>query len=259
MRIFKKIFAVVMALSVILSSMMITTAAAEEHDHIHVHSHSNAVVYEESALAGESKTITLPFNNITVLSGNISFDDTVTIDSWEIKNAAGNVVDKSNDGSALEFFVLDLEGEGVLTNYKFTINYTISDEAVFGDTPTVTLLFEVFDEYFEMTELEIEIINNIACASHVYDNDCDADCNVCGATRTVGDHVYDNACDTDCNVCGATRTTSHTYLSNCDKTCNVCGATRTTSVDHTYDNCVDTTCNACGETRTAPGHTYDDD
>ena len=40
---------------------------------------------------------------------------------------------------------------------------------------------------------------------HVYDNSCDADCNVCGAIRDASAHVYDNDSDTDCNVCGAKR------------------------------------------------------
>lgn len=71
-------------------------------------------------------------------------------------------------------------------------------------------------------------------AAHVYDNACDADCNVCGATRTVGEHVYDNACDTDCNICGATRTVGeHAYDNACDTDCNVCGATRTVG-EHTF-------------------------
>ena len=39
----------------------------------------------------------------------------------------------------------------------------------------------------------------------MYDNACDGECNVCGATRTPADHVYDNAFDVDCNICGATR------------------------------------------------------
>jgi hypothetical protein len=42
----------------------------------------------------------------------------------------------------------------------------------------------------------------IAC-KHKYDNDCDADCNVCGVVRTPAEHVYDNDSDADCNVCGA--------------------------------------------------------
>ena len=40
---------------------------------------------------------------------------------------------------------------------------------------------------------------------HTYDNDCDADCNVCGTAREVADHVYADAFDTTCDVCGAVR------------------------------------------------------
>ena len=39
---------------------------------------------------------------------------------------------------------------------------------------------------------------------HIYDNACDADCNECGATRTVK-HAYDDPRDADCNKCGFIR------------------------------------------------------
>ncbi len=42
------------------------------------------------------------------------------------------------------------------------------------------------------------------CTEHVFDNDCDAECNKCGNTRAT-EHKYDNACDTTCNKCGETR------------------------------------------------------
>lgn len=42
-------------------------------------------------------------------------------------------------------------------------------------------------------------------ALHVYDNACDAECNVCGETRQVPEHVYDSPEDPDCNVCGYER------------------------------------------------------
>ena len=89
---------------------------------------------------------------------------------------------------------------------------------------------------------------------HTYTNNCDASCNVCGATRTVI-HTYTNNCDVSCNVCGVTRTVIHTYTNNCDATCNVCGATRTPS-SHVYDNACDTNCNICNATRSVSGHTY---
>ncbi len=81
-------------------------------------------------------------------------------------------------------------------------------------------------------------------AEHTFDNACDADCNVCGATRTPAEHAYDNACDTACNVCGATREITHTpatALTAGDTThwyaCTVCGA-KTGEVAHTFDKTV---------------------
>ncbi len=41
-----------------------------------------------------------------------------------------------------------------------------------------------------------------ATGEHSYENDCDADCNVCGSTRVPADHVYDDENDNDCNECG---------------------------------------------------------
>ena len=49
-----------------------------------------------------------------------------------------------------------------------------------------------------------------SATGHVYDNDCDARCNVCDYVRTIK-HKYDNACDTDCNVCGKERNITHAY------------------------------------------------
>jgi hypothetical protein len=40
---------------------------------------------------------------------------------------------------------------------------------------------------------------------HEFENDCDADCSVCGYVRTPADHVYDDGEDLTCNVCGAER------------------------------------------------------
>ena len=57
------------------------------------------------------------------------------------------------------------------------------------------------------------ITDETAALGHAYANACDADCNVCGATREVGDHVYDNANDTTCNECGAIRQIAAQILS----------------------------------------------
>ncbi len=117
-------------------------------------------------------------------------------------------------------------------------------------------------------------------------------CKVCGATTTdtvsKTSHKYDNSCDTDCNVCGATRSTSHSYAWKCDATshweectgcgkkqessahtlaetisgnelghghaCGVCGLIPD-SAPHGYKTDCDPQCPDCGFTRTV-AHSY---
>ena len=96
-----------------------------------------------------------------------------------------------------------------------------------------------------------------ATGRHVYDDDCDPDCNACGAVRVPFDHVYDSVCDTACNTCGAIRTVAgHEYDNACDATCNLCGAVRIADT-HVYDHGCDASCNVCGAVRTVAGHVYD--
>lgn len=82
----------------------------------------------------------------------------------------------------------------------------------------------------------------VGCA-HKYDNDCDKDCNLCGAERVPEEHKYDNACDEDCNVCGEKRTITHAFAEWTEtkpatkkeagektRTCTVCGAVETEEI-----------------------------
>ena len=61
-------------------------------------------------------------------------------------------------------------------------------------------------------------------------------CSVCGDSYTesipaTGAHTYANACDADCDVCGATRTPDpHVYTADCDTVCDECGAQRSMGV-----------------------------
>lgn len=90
----------------------------------------------------------------------------------------------------------------------------------------------------------VEMVDAASCV-HTYAGDCDATCDLCGASREVeADHTYDNACDANCNVCNAERTPAdHIYDNACDVNCNVCGATR--KVQHT-DAEGDGKCDVCG-------------
>ena len=81
------------------------------------------------------------------------------------------------------------------------------------------------------------------------------ECAVCHTKKDEAPHVYDNDCDTTCNVCGAVREITHSYGEawSSDETnhwheCSVCH-TKKDEAPHTYDNDCDTTCNVCGKTR----------
>ena len=145
-------------------------------------------------------------------------------------------------------------------------------------------------------------------AAHVYDDDADTTCNVCGYVRTVtppapvhthtygawsnddadhwhectdaactdkagsvkdkAAHVYDDDADTTCNVCGYVRTVTppapvhtHTYgaWSNddadhwhecTDASCTDKAGSVKDKAGHVYDDAADTTCNVCGYVRT---------
>ncbi|MBQ3202918.1 MAG: carbohydrate binding domain-containing protein [Clostridia bacterium] len=124
---------------------------------------------------------------------------------------------------------------------------------------------------------------------HTYDNDCDADCNTCGATRTPADHKYvesivanancgyDGMAKHTCSVCGDSYITAipatgaHKYSNDCDNRCNVCnkirevGDHRYVGVQTTAPTCTETgvmtyTCSSCGVsyTETIPviAHSY---
>ena len=145
-------------------------------------------------------------------------------------------------------------------------------------------------------------------AAHVYDDDADTTCNVCGYVRTVtppapvhthtygawsnddadhwhectdaactdkagsvkdkAGHVYDDDADTTCNVCGYVRTVTppapvhtHTYGAwssddadhwhECtDASCTDKAGSVKDKAGHVYDDAADTTCNVCGYVRT---------
>ncbi len=84
---------------------------------------------------------------------------------------------------------------------------------------------------------------------HVFDAECDPDCNLCEYNRKPTDeHIFDTECDPDCNLCGFIRQTEHIYSYNCDNNCDKCGAIR--NVEHTYSNENDLTCDICFESLT---------
>ena len=125
-------------------------------------------------------------------------------------------------------------------------------------------------------------------SNHIYDKACDADCNICGATRVI-EHDYETKYDANYHwnecVCGGktepvghtleqkfgenghwsicacgyeSEVTAHDYDNDCDTDCNLCGEVRETShIPGAAADCTTAqTCTVCGaELKVALGHT----
>ena len=114
---------------------------------------------------------------------------------------------------------------------------------------------------------------------HIYDNNCDPDCNDCGYVR-IAPHSYANECASVCSDCPHERVAPHVYTDLCDAECNACPQTRipphdfnkyehnetqhwkvcecgeeTEKTPHNYTDDCDATCDSCNRERIAP-HNY---
>ena len=152
-----------------------------------------------------------------------------------------------------KWYGVDVTSNDSLSSDKY--NFLVGSESNSSDPTYKTFsTSHVIDDTHEYPTLSQTAYQHTSSCNHIYDNACDADCNVCGEKRTVGAHTYDDVCDADCNVCGTTRTPVHAYDNSCDPTCNKCGTIR--AVSHIYDNDCDPSCNRCGAARAA-SHVYD--
>ena len=93
--------------------------------------------------------------------------------------------------------------------------------------------------------------------THVYENDCDERCNVCGAERSIYGHRYSGECDSTCNSCGEEREAKeHTYSTDCDTVCDCCGWERVSSVSHAHEDTCAWYCDLCGAELSDGGHNF---
>ncbi|MBO5358250.1 MAG: hypothetical protein J6A78_02910 [Clostridia bacterium] len=104
---------------------------------------------------------------------------------------------------------------------------------------------------------KLTITPNQAHIEHIYDNNCDVDCNICHYKREIT-HTYLGICDSSCEICNFERdnTKAHSYDGSCDNYCNICNFFENRG-EHTYDNACDTNCNICQAQRKVPDHIYD--
>ncbi len=193
-------------------------------------------------------------NSVEKFEGKVnSLDNTKEYTLGDIFSFIDNGVELIPD--ALTVGITNLDENG---NVVATITYDVENWAngtiIFSGVGSIQITIQ--DYYFC---IPTTIIVNIAEHEHEYDNNCDVDCNECGAIRTPEEHIYDNDCDVDCNECGATRDVGeHTYDNACDTTCNECDEIRT--IEHkpgVAATCtIAQTCTVCGaELNAALGHT----
>ena len=96
-------------------------------------------------------------------------------------------------------------------------------------------------------------------ADHVYDDNCDVDCNECGYVRTAP-HSFSEAWITDgeshwrqCSGCGEKKDVARHFggTATCAEKaqCTECGVSYGVTLDHTYSGVADATCDKCGAER----------
>lgn len=128
------------------------------------------------------------------------------------------------------------------TTTKFEINPTeINQSLKFGSLSagkhTVTLI--ATDIHGRTQTFLVRNFNMVSSScSHSYSSAYSNDegchwyvCTKCGSSTSIENHIYNSDCDANCNICGYTRKITHKYVSDCDEYCDVCGEGRAVSHD----------------------------
>ena len=221
----------------------------DENGNLKQHLHEDAgeeIVDGETVLKEDKQIVYLPFNNLVtgygwgVTSKGVQDVDGVTIldnlsgDSYVKFEGADDKPATLESGTTItlgELFKFVNNGPQLVPG-AITVGVTNLDEngnvraqigAYTDDWTKRTITFTgkgevqitIQDYYFCVPTTITLTINE--CTNHTYDNACDADCNVCGATRTPAEHEYETevtapTCTTDgyttytCTACG------HSYV-----------------------------------------------
>ena len=103
-------------------------------------------------------------------------------------------------------------GSGVLNHVQDENYESLCDSISTTPATSVTTVLQSKRSFVENAVKKVnDDLSRLPSCSHLYDNACDSDCNLCGAGRTVYGHRYSATCDETCNSCGYTRIASHTY------------------------------------------------
>ena len=212
----------------------------------------------------EQKYDTLNYEVPTIVTfeENRKTDDKLRI-KYEYKDPDGLVTAAYLSMNGKNTKLEDKRGTYTYENLDFTLNsYYVK-----------LIIVYVVNEIEEELESDLLTYEKPACV-HEYDNDCDATCNLCGATRDVEEHKWVNATCTKakhCSVCNLEEGTPipHTevvdkgYDATCEKTgltdgshCSVCNEVikeqkEIKKAEHTWVDATKKapkTCSVCGKT-----------
>ncbi len=124
-----------------------------------------------------------------------------------------------------------------ITSVTIGKSVTSIEEGAFYDCDSLTKVYfrgsesdknkiSIGDDNWNLTGATWYYNSCIGYAEHIYDNDCDEQCNDCEYIRPGVGHIYDNNCDSVCNKCEKSRLTSHQYDGDEDYICNECSYER---------------------------------
>ena len=197
-------------------------------------------------------SITIP-DSVTSI-GSYAFSDCTSLTSITIPDSVTSIgfsafYDCTNLGSITLPYSVSSINNNAFTGCKkleklkvYNKNCTFDSEIIGYYTTICGYAGSTAEAYADEMGYDFELIFD-GDHEHIYSNNCDAECNICGHTRTDLVHTYSSVCDVTCDLCTYKRTdVVHTYSNDCDTECNVCGEIRTPK--HT-DNNTDGICDVC--------------
>ena len=119
MKKFNKIFAVVIAFSLVMAAMLCGVSAAEPRSTV-----------QTSAVAGESGTVTITYPNIAGIEGEFTHSDNVTIDSIMVTDARGVWIEGYEGGSGSDIKIFAYNPQATITTLTITIAVNSKEEVV---------------------------------------------------------------------------------------------------------------------------------
>lgn len=232
---------VLLAAALLLLAMLVPASAEEE-------ATTECVAKDGELHRGDTVEVTVVLKNCAKLKsmGIVPVYDPEVFElvegKWLLTGAAIANFDEEKELAAIAFASeVDANGE------VFAFTLKVKADAPFGESKIVANPV-VKNGAVSIACTGVESTLSVVC-KHSYSDQWSSDENNhwkecreagCGERTELGAHVYDNACDADCNVCGHTRKVEHSYAEAWSSDgeqhwheCTVCGAKADVDV-HTF-------------------------